>query len=209
MKLFDGDTALKDKMVERARQHRMADRVVQGDYGIMTEDEREWRGCAIGCLATSTTAFRPMANSEEGAQRMANEFHIPENLAYFAEAAFEGQQFDKTWPEKFAASLPVGVELTNDEVAEWAYEYLCENATGLDHRPDSPEDAIDWLKAGNGWSREARNFIMDKLASITPDEEYERTVAALTELVERDKVERTVMDAITTARSARETVPTR
>lgn len=206
MRLYNDDPDLKAELVARAESHRIGDRVVQGTY-FERYSEDDWKGCAIGCLANGMNNVAKgtvHSGQERGAKAIERDFSIPEYLAYWAEAAFEGQTRDKAWPEKFAMAIPVGVELTNEDVREWAFECVRAQTSAEDF--DSKAEYEQWLKGlgaygmplrdGTFWNSETRAFLLEKLASITPDEEQERVENAIAEIVERDAAQAKAVDAI-------------
>lgn len=168
---FGGDPERKEKMVKRARDHRLADRVVQGIY--WAHDGANFRGCAIGCLATDTVVTEMSSEIEEshtGGASICSEFDLPAELALLAEAAFEGLPREEAlpWPELFAAAIPVGVTLSNAQVRKWRVDLVKAVGEAGGHE--------------NGWVPEAREFVLTKLKEITPDAEYEKMVEAYEEI---------------------------
>lgn len=97
MQAFHGDQAVKDKYLERIRQHRAADEIIQGTGW----DGR--KGCAVGCT------FERYDHN-----RGPIEIGVPAELMHLEDAIFEGLPVElaKDWPEQFLASIPVGADLS-------------------------------------------------------------------------------------------------
>lgn len=163
---FGGDPELKAKMQGRAEGHRVMDHFMQGIYW----EKSEVKGCAIGCLSTGAASFGRSNGQGSGAEAIACEFQIPYWLARLAETAFEGRDKDGAiaWVEKFVSAIPVGVELSDDTVYGWAEEF------GV---------------LRDNWGAHNEPLILEKLASITPDEEQEQVKEMLDQLGKRTDAE--------------------
>lgn len=133
--LFRGKPALKDELIERAVEHRKADRIVHDGQWFyqaplhkvnpLNNEPNGWRGCAIGCLATAVGKgrWRPRFLDRKSAiERLSRRYGIPSALTALAEAVFEATSANdndlrsRRWPERFARAIPVGVELTTQDI---------------------------------------------------------------------------------------------
>ena len=86
MQAFHNDEKIKQKYLNRVKQHRLADQLVQG---IAWENGK---GCAIGCTLESYNH-----------KQYEKELGIPEWLARVEDKIFEGLNKDdaQAWPEQF------------------------------------------------------------------------------------------------------------
>jgi len=93
---FHGDEKIKEKYIERLRQHRIADEIVQG-IGF-----EKGKGCAIGCT---------LNNYSHAAYEV--ELGIPRILAKLEDRIFEGLSVEesKDFPINFLTAIPVGRDL--------------------------------------------------------------------------------------------------
>ena len=94
---FHNDPKLKAKYLARVRDHRKADRLIQGtgwEYG---------RGCAVGCTLEAYDH-----------NRYPIELGIPVELARLEDGIFEGlaRSDAMDWPEAFLDAIPVGADLS-------------------------------------------------------------------------------------------------
>lgn len=93
---YHSDPAIKEKYLARVRAHAAADRLVQGTGWA------NGKGCAVGCTLEAYDHSRyPL------------ELGLPEWLARLEDATFEGlpTELAMSWPERFLAAIPVGVDL--------------------------------------------------------------------------------------------------
>jgi hypothetical protein len=103
---FLGDVAVKGKFLGRVRAHQAADRLRQG-FGYWEADAGGvMRGCAVGCTLEDRFA-------ELGHGAYETDLGIPMVLARLEDGIFESLPKDLalTWPERFLAAIPVGVDL--------------------------------------------------------------------------------------------------
>lgn len=128
---------LKDRLVHRAKEHRAADRLIQGEY--FEGYNGDAKGCAIGCLSTPLGVVRQKRRFDKSQAQcirdLKNEFGLCSELVRVAEIVFEAFDIDdrsgwRNWPTRFAEALPVGVEITNSMVrafvqnsTEFRYDY--------------------------------------------------------------------------------------
>ncbi len=108
MTVFFGEQKLKDVVLNRLREHRRLDQIVQGVYW------EEGRGCHLGCLT----------HVNEGTQQATERlFGIPERVAYWLEAVFEGLPADRCawWVVASIEAMPAGADLSlaHHELAAW------------------------------------------------------------------------------------------
>jgi hypothetical protein len=173
MKTFKGKPEIKDKLVERAVEHRKADRIVQG-YGyfntslVVGEEQPRPVGCAIGCLATPLTRLSAVGGANGAVRKLGQGFGLCETLVRACEAVFETNwnggyatresiRKASRWPTRFAKAVPVGVDITNADVAAFL-----ERSPAFVFDPDYPTDVttafgvrgrdaanalVRWLKA--------------------------------------------------------------
>jgi hypothetical protein len=96
MLTFHGSQEIKDQRIAQVRAHRLADQLVKGHYW------EDGKGCAVGCTIHGSDHFA-----------YETELGIPVELAYLEDRIFEGLSNGKAmmWPERFLASIPVGVDL--------------------------------------------------------------------------------------------------
>ena len=91
---FHNDQKVKDKYVNRVRQHIKADNLIRGTGWS------NGKGCAVGCTLENYNHSRyPI------------ELGVPEWLARVEDTLFEGMSFEKsqTWPLEFLQAIPLGV----------------------------------------------------------------------------------------------------
>lgn len=120
---WHGDRALRDRIVQRMREHRAADAFIQGEYQILDRElPLGYRGCAIGCLLDPVTRPSPPARLKYGAwwAEVERQFGIRYEVAWAIDDIFE------SYPEHADASnfavdaaeaIPVGADL--GEVVAW------------------------------------------------------------------------------------------
>lgn len=105
---FFGEPKLKEAVMTRLEQHRRLDQFVQGIYF------EAGRGCHLGCLTHSNDS------SQKATERL---FGIPERVAYWLEAVFEGLPSARCawWAIEGTRAIPVGADLSlaHHRLAEW------------------------------------------------------------------------------------------
>lgn len=123
-------------LVKRAEGHAKADRYRQGfGYfqrlaegwshllgGLRRNKPGQWKGCAIGCLATPLSASKFTPLGQEGSiGSLEDEFGIPRKITLIAEEFFEGLpgRSARTWPVRFAKALVAGSEPDG-----WEFDYI-------------------------------------------------------------------------------------
>src|ERR1700721_582501 len=97
---FHGKQEIKDKYVDRVRQHRALDHLVQGTGWKSNGDTK---GCAVGCtLESYDHACYPI------------ELGVPLQLAHLEDQLFELQtpQDAQLWPERFLLAIRAGADLS-------------------------------------------------------------------------------------------------
>lgn len=97
MKSFHDDPKIKQKYLDRVRQHRIADEIIKGTYW------KKGKGCAVGCTVHSKSH-----------RAYEIELGIPMILAKLEDAIFENlpNKLAMTWPERFLESIPIGADLS-------------------------------------------------------------------------------------------------
>jgi len=94
---FRNKLEVKEFYLNRVREHRLQDEVVQGMYWSGT------KGCAVGCTLHSSDHFA-----------YETRLGVPELLAYLQDAIFETLSLEdaKEFPEKFLEAISVGADLS-------------------------------------------------------------------------------------------------
>jgi hypothetical protein len=112
----------KDELVQRASDHRDADRLRQG-FGYFDGFNGKAKGCAIGCLAMPLKECaqpKEFSLDQEDCVDRLEDMGVPALLTRAAEEIFERipqnrRRQWRNWPKQFAQALPVG-KLTDSEV---------------------------------------------------------------------------------------------
>lgn len=141
----------KKKLVRRADSHKKADHYMRGIYmeiGNGDDYSYDFKGCAIGCLATptakstikkdrflkkfwNTTRNTFSLDQQDAIKILKKDFGIAPSLTRVAEYVFESydilgdEDSDKAvyeWPSRFARALPEGKSITNRDVAKFIRE---------------------------------------------------------------------------------------
>lgn len=160
------------ELVLRARGHARQDHIQQGTYGDAScNGHLEFKGCAIGCLATPHRQSELRAfikrfgwkdddtgdwflnednDSAKQVKRLKREFGICEPLARLAEGIFEGARTHgaaiNVIPE-FAAALPEGVNITPRMV--YAANIRITGTSSMTDRRNiysHKDEFLDWLR---------------------------------------------------------------
>jgi hypothetical protein len=94
---FHGDTALKERYLNRVRVHAAADEIIHGKYW------ENGKGCAVGCTIHSGTH-----------SKYETELGVPQMLARLEDRLFEGMANgnSKEFPGRFLEAIPVGADLS-------------------------------------------------------------------------------------------------
>jgi hypothetical protein len=152
---FHGKQEIKDKYLARVIKHRELDNIIQG---IGWENGK---GCAVGCT---------LENYDHS--RYPIELGLPEWLARLEDRIFEGFPKEKAmfWPERFLASIPVGVcvenvrhhssikrmerllEIQNKLLEKHNEQYILDTINSIKlvidcHRLELKNEYCDWAKA--------------------------------------------------------------
>jgi hypothetical protein len=142
MRAWHGDPELKERVVERMRQHRAADAFIQGSYQQLDiELPLGYRGCAIGCLLDKRPELIADLISDDADDNrwhaaVQHEFGIPFDLAEQIDQTFEyftdgedphGRASD--FAVAVVEAIPVGADLSGVATAfdDWWYDF---DATG-------------------------------------------------------------------------------
>jgi len=161
-----------DILLRRAEEHKAADHISQGSYGVIDYSKNgkiettEWRGCAIGCLATETTIQALMkqddfdfdfdaalVDHENGVsyyeirltsprlrEMLQNKFGMPNKLIFLAEAIFEGAdpEYARDWPVEFAKAMKTleGINITDDDIDSFWKKIVSERSIGCYDYPE-------------------------------------------------------------------------
>lgn len=120
---WHGDQALRDRIVQRMREHRAADAFVQGEYQLLDRDlPLGYRGCAIGCLLDPTTAPAMSIRHLYGRwwDQVERQFGIHADVAHAIDAIFESFARPAEaglFAVEATEVIPVGADLTG--VVDW------------------------------------------------------------------------------------------
>lgn len=103
---FHNDNKIKEKYLNRVKEHREADNIIQGSGWI------NGKGCAIGCTLECYDHYK-----------YPTELGIPVWIAKLEDGIFEGLSNEDAmeWPEIFLESIPVGVDLNKISFSFLAY----------------------------------------------------------------------------------------
>lgn len=111
LRAFHNDPKIKEKYIERVRNHQMCDEIEKGHY---------WeggKGCAVGCTIEGSNH-----------DRYETELGIPTIIAYLEDGLFENMSNKDAmeFPLRFLESIPVGADLsmvfTKLTIWEWEDE---------------------------------------------------------------------------------------
>ena len=129
------DTIMLTKNTDQLRQqvaaHVAADSIAQGIYW----DERNKRGCFIGCLAHSDD---PGINEQT--------YGLPVMLQRIAESIFEALPDDEA--KAFFAALPDAVGCDGKDLSKVGWQFLAAELRALPEQPDEVQVVIDPVIAG-------------------------------------------------------------
>jgi len=112
MKAFNADPDLKETLVEKAKQHRLADEYIKGDYG--KEQNGAFKGCSLGCTVFDINTVKDLSGSVDDYAFLAKQLDIPEFITHLQDCIFEGLEADLRthWTERLLTAIPVGADLT-------------------------------------------------------------------------------------------------
>lgn len=122
---WHGDQALRDRIVQRMREHREQDNFIRGTYQRLAPDRAlGYQGCALGCLLDPQPGRTPDDGWRVEVER---QFGIHRGVAESVDNVFE-DHFDRADASDFAVAvaeaIPVGADLTG--VAAWCRaECIC------------------------------------------------------------------------------------
>jgi len=113
MKAFNADPDLKETLILKAKEHRLADEYIKGTYGEHQKDG-PFKACSLGCTIFDINAIKGLSGSLSGYAFLAQELDIPEFIAHLQDCIFEGLEADLAthWTERLLTSIPVGADLT-------------------------------------------------------------------------------------------------
>lgn len=162
MRTYNNDPELKARLIREMREHRDAERLIQGVY--WSEDARE--GCAVGCLSK---------DPEGGHEACELEFGIPEWLLHLEDIIFEGlaKELSQEWPERFLEAVPVGVDFETVKLAKHRFLAWLSG-------PDSPSAAANLHESVADCGRALR--VLHERAGageVVGDDEWEAAEAAV------------------------------
>lgn len=110
---WHNDPALKAEVVERMREHRRQDRIIQGTY-----QDHQWfgayRGCFIGCtLPYLSQAYKKSMDWQGWRHEVEVRYGIPSYFVYGMEQIFEGLTDGShgDFAVQLIEAIPVGVDL--------------------------------------------------------------------------------------------------
>lgn len=98
MKSYHNNPAIKQKYIDRVKEHQRLDNLVQG-YGYWENG----KGCAVGCTLEVDNYVHEQYPIELG---------LPEWLAHLEDHLFENlpKEDSRNWPLEFLQAIPVGVD---------------------------------------------------------------------------------------------------
>lgn len=125
LKTWHNHTAVKQRFLELAKSHQVADLFVQGQW-LRTDEGKQgdlYRGCKFGCLLQ--TATNPLQNAEL-------EMGLPLWLNSVTERIFEGLPPEEAilFPVQMIQAIPVGIT-TKEIYQKWAYALLVDGNHGV------------------------------------------------------------------------------
>lgn len=148
-----GDPELKERIVQKLKQHRAADQFVHGHYQttlLLSDDlqDRYWKGCALGCMLPFGVVPEGSGNPDVWHRLVAVTFGLTEDVATVIDNCFEGQDnfaLAGNFAVAVVEAIPVGADLSllelcteyvhDDECchdmtsAQWAAEVIAALAT--------------------------------------------------------------------------------
>jgi len=176
---FHNNPDVKCALVTRADMHLKADRIQHG-HGYFTQVTHDmmgkgWKGCAIGCLATSTQNFREM-DSIDAMDELERTFGLTSSLVRLCEMIFEGcgPRIGRKWPVEFANAVPVGVNISDHDVSNFMFETFPNHML----TPFS-------MSTENHFGNKARKKVLKWLKSLEPANAPELVCPNPTESVDR------------------------
>lgn len=146
---FHGEKAIQQKYIDRIREHRKAEKLIQGNSAT----------CAIGCTL----------NGRYDHKAYEDELGIPEVLARLEDAIFEGLDKEDAmqWPEKFLSAINPGADLSmvwpKFALAILTDEKIgCMQYAGDKHGVKEAIEGVaqlyrEWISTGNPPSENAEN----------------------------------------------------
>ncbi len=144
---YKNDKGLKEIFVDEIIRHREADMIIQGTYG---KENGTWKGCAVGCSIHSLNLKLGKDYDTSDHSVYEKELGIPEWLARLEDTIFEGLTVEesKSWPEKFAKAIPVGVNL---EPVKWKFcsfilKENIERVLTLDIKDELKKQVVDAIR---------------------------------------------------------------
>lgn len=148
MTAWHGSQELKDRIVARMHQHRLADAIVQGSYQIRDRElPLGYRGCAVGCLLDKQPGLEPAAGWHGEVEK---QFGIPAAVAEAIDSTFENFGIgddSHSRASDFAVAvveaIPVGADLGNliERFDEWSENYARTEFEDAEEEWRAEEDA--------------------------------------------------------------------
>lgn len=127
MQAFHNDHSIKEKYIQRVKEHSEADEIIKGTYW------EDGKGCAVGCTIHSSD--HSLYETELG---------IPMWLARAEDAIFEGLSNVKAkkWPLRFLNSIKIGDNLERIKIPFLIYA-VESSLDKFDHSKSKLKDSID------------------------------------------------------------------
>lgn len=147
---WHNDPALKAEVVERMREHRRQDQIIQGTYQ-QWEGFAGHKGCFIGCTLPYISAkVRESENWLGFHQEVEDRYGIPWDLVHAMEQIFEGLPSGqhKDYALRLVELIPVGVDLEplfRDFREKFEYSFQLRSVRGEAERG---RDYLFWLLRG-------------------------------------------------------------
>ncbi|MFS4438581.1 hypothetical protein ACMA5I_10235 [Paracoccaceae bacterium GXU_MW_L88] len=160
MKTFNDDPALKELLLKETIAHREADELVRGTYN--ETDSETFKGCAVGCAVDTLNRKLGKDYNNGDHEALETEGWYPAWLAYLQDTFFENVTEYKTWPERFVAAIPAGVEFETLERVKWQFlSYLMDENIArvekLDIDADLKKQVLDAIKGTQKVADDALN----------------------------------------------------
>ena len=154
MLAFHNDTTIKQKYVDRVKEHQRLDHIAQGVY-YETGGEKP-KMCSVGCTIHGNDH-----------KKYETELGIPEDIAHLEDFIFENLSNEeaKDFPLRFLEAIPVGVDLSHviPELAIWQFE---DKEHGLKNIKEVQED-----KEVYGFCEEVVALYKRELQGDTPSQD--------------------------------------
>jgi hypothetical protein len=126
MLAFHNDPKVRQDALDRAKGHREADELVQGQY---------WdsgKGCFVGCTVRDMAGVTLAPLTDQGHSLFPTILGVPEQLAWLGDELFEMQTQEDSllWPERILNAIPLGADLSGVR-DRWSLWILMDETWGI------------------------------------------------------------------------------